>query len=269
MKSGWGIKLIFAIHLHVKDVDVLYTLQKYFGVGNVTLHKDTAIYQVVAIKDLLKIIEHFNVYPLKTKKHSDFLLFKKAYELISNKEHLRNLQNLVNIRASMNKGLSERLLLDFPNTKPELRPEFTLNIKDKLFDMNYWIAGFVEGEGCFYVKTSKSKTHKLGLSVNLNFIVVQNIRDLELMEEIKSTLGCGTITMNESSGITRYAVSKISDIQNIIIPFFDKYSLIGDKVKNFEDFKKVSDLMVNKSHLTEEGLNKILSIKSNMNMNRE
>jgi hypothetical protein len=56
---------------------------------------------------------------------------------------------------------------------------------------------------------------------------------MELIEEIKSTLGCGTITMNESSGITRYAVSKLSDIQNIIIPFFDKYSLIGDKVKNF------------------------------------
>ena len=53
MKSGWGIKLIFAIHLHVKDIDVLYTIQKYFGVGNVTIHKDTTIYQVVALKDLL------------------------------------------------------------------------------------------------------------------------------------------------------------------------------------------------------------------------
>lgn len=269
MKSGWGIKLIFAVHLHVKDIDVLYRIQKYFGVGNVTLHKDTAIYQVIAMKDLLKIIEHFNTYPLKTKKHNDFLLFKKAYDLILNKEHLKSLQSLVNIRASMNKGLSERLLLEFPNTKPEIRPDFTLDIPNKLFDMNYWIAGFVEGEGCFYIKTSKSKTHKLGLSVGLNFIVVQNIRDMNLMEEIKSTLGCGTITINESSAIIRYTVSKLSDIQNIIIPFFDKYSLIGDKVKNFEDLKKVSDLMVNKSHLTEEGLNKILSIKSYMNMNRK
>jgi hypothetical protein len=99
--------------------------------------------------------------------------------------------------------------------------------------------------------------------------VVQNIRDIELMEEIKSTLGCGTITINESSAIVRYTVSNLSDIQNIIIPFFDKYLLIGDKVKNFEDFKKASDLMVNKSHLTEEGLNKILSIKSYMIMNRK
>ena len=69
--------------------------------------------------------------------------------------------------------------------------------------------------------------------------------------------------------VFEYRVTKLSDFVEKIIPFFDKYSLIGDKVKNFEDFKKVSDLMVNKSHLTEEGLNKILSIKSNMNMNRE
>ena len=72
----------------------------------------------------------------------------------------------------MNKGLPERLLYDFPNTVPEIRPEIILSKDDKLIDMNYWIAGFVEGEGCFFVKTSKSKTHKLGLSVNLNFIIV-------------------------------------------------------------------------------------------------
>lgn len=230
----------------MKDVDVLYLIQKYFGLGNVTLHKDTANFQVVSMKDLLKIIEHFNLYPLKTQKYNDFILFKKAYDLILNKEHLVNLQNLVNIRASMNKGLPERLLLDFPNTNPEIRPKSSFNKKDKLFDINYWIAGFVNGEGCFYIKTSKSKTHKLGLSVSLNFIVMQNIRDIKLMEEIKSRLGCGSITINESSAVIRYAVTKLSDIQNIIIPFFDKYPLMGDKIKNFEDLKKVSDLITKK-----------------------
>lgn len=269
MRSGWSVRLVFSIHLHEKDINVLYLIQKYFGVGNVTLHKDTANYQVVSMGDLLKIIEHFNIYPLKTKKLSDFLLFKKAYGLILNKEHLVNLQNLVNIRASMNKGLPERLSLEFPNTIPEIRQELSFNKNDKLFDMNYWIAGFVDGEGCFFVKTSKSKTHKLGLSVSLNFIVMQNIRDLELMEEIKSKFGCGSITINESSAVIRYTVTKLSDIQNIIIPFFDEYSLMGDKKINFEDFKKVSELITKKSHLTKEGLNKILVIKSNMNFNRE
>ena len=269
MRSGWTVRLVFSIHLHVKDINVLYLIQNYFCVGNVTMHKDTASFQVVSMGDLLKIIEHFNMYPLKTKKHRDFLLFKKAYDLISNKEHLVYLQNLVNIRASMNKGLPERLLLEFPDTNPEIIPELSLNKNDKLFDMNYWIAGFVEGEGCFFVKTSKSKTHKQGLSVSLNFIVMQNIRDLELMEEIKTKFGCGSITINEDSALIRYTVTKLSDIQNIIIPFFDKYLLMGDKVRNFEDFKKVSELITKKSHLTKEGLNQILTIKSNMNFNRK
>jgi hypothetical protein len=89
------------------------------------------------------------------------------------------------------------------------------------------------------------------------------------MEKIKSKFGCGSITINEASGLVRYAVTKLSDIQNIIIPFFDKYSLVGDKVKNFEDFKKVSELITKKSHLTKEGLDQVLAIKSNMNLNRK
>lgn len=269
MKLGWSVRLVFSIHLHKKDINVLYMLQKFFNVGNITMHKDTANYQVVAMSDLLIILEHFNKYPLISQKKADYVLFKKAYDLIKNKEHLTNLQNLINIRASMNKGLPERLLSDFPNTVPEIRPEIILSKDDKLIDMNYWIAGFVEGEGCFFVKTSKSKTHKLGLSVNLNFIIVQNIRDKELMEEIKLVLNCGSITINESSAIIRFTVTKFTDIQNKIIPFFDKYPLMGNKGKDYEDFKKVSDLMTKKSHLTKEGLDKILEIKSNMNFNRE
>lgn len=55
---------------------------------------------------------------MKTKKHIDFLLLKLAYIIISNKEHLTNLQKLVNIRTYMNKGLFKRLAIAFPNTIP-------------------------------------------------------------------------------------------------------------------------------------------------------
>ena len=88
------------------------------------------------------------------------------------------------------------------------------------------------------------------------------------MERIATFFECGGVKKRNIDAVD-FKLNKFEELENIIIPFFDKYSLIGDKVKNFEDFKKVSDLMVNKSHLTEEGLNKILSIKSNMNMNRE
>jgi hypothetical protein len=50
-----------------------------------------------------------------------------------------------------------------------------------------------------------------------------------------------------------YSLSSIIDINNIIIPFFDKYPIIGYKAYDFEDFKEVLNLKKNKLHLTEEG----------------
>jgi len=68
----------------------------------------------------LKIIPHFNKYPLLTKKEKDFLLFKEIVNLLNNKIHftLEGIQKIVNLRASINKGLSEDLKKSFSNTIP-------------------------------------------------------------------------------------------------------------------------------------------------------
>ena len=47
-----------------------------------------------------------------------------------------------------------------------------------------------------------------------------------------------------------YRVTKFSDLTNIIIPFFKKYSILGVKALDFADFCKVVELMENKAHLT-------------------
>jgi LAGLIDADG endonuclease len=83
------------------------------------------MFQVTKLGDLVCIIDHFNLYPLKTKKYADFILFKKALYSINDKKHLtiEGLQELIKIRASLNKGLSHRLKMAFPNLKPIVRPE--------------------------------------------------------------------------------------------------------------------------------------------------
>jgi hypothetical protein len=271
---GWKISLVFSIHLHSKDVDILYLIQKFFGVGNVTLHGNSAMYQVTKLGDLLIIIDHFNLYPLLTKKYADFLLFKKAFDIIKDKKHLtiEGLHDLISIRASLNKGLIERLKLvgaANPNIKPAVRPEIpNLSKKHNNSDINHWIAGFVSGEGCFFIQTRKSKTHKLGISIALNFCVVQNIRDSYLLASFSQIFGCGSINIVEKSGIVSFSVRNYSDITNKIIPFFEEYNIQGVKAKDFNDFKEVSILMKSKLHLTKEGLDKILLIKSRMNFNR-
>ena len=63
-------------------------------------------------------------------------------------------------------------------------------------------------------------------------------------------------------------IVNISDILNIIIPFFEKYQIKGAKELDFIDFKKVAEIVKLKEHLTEEGFKKILLIKDNMNLKR-
>ncbi len=269
---GWSVKLVFSIHLHSKEISILYLIQRFFGVGNVTLNKNSATYQVIKLSDLDHIIEHFDNYPLKTQKYADFLLFKKAFEVVNNKEHLTEtgLTKLVSIRAPLNKGLPERLKVAFPNITPVPRPttpKSTLEWNKSEF--KHWMAGFFTGEGCFYIKASKSKTHKSGIGIGLQIIIVQNIRDAYLIESFVQFFGGGSFSIAEKSNIARFTVSKFSQIVDTIIPFFEEYPIQGEKAKDFEYFKEASALIKHKAHLSKEGLDKILSIRSRMNFKRE
>ena len=65
-----------------------------------------------------------------------------------------------------------------------------------------------------------------------------------------------------------FTVSKFDDINNKIIPFFVKFTLIGVKNYNYKDFCKVANLLVQKAHLTQVGLEKIIALRLKSGMNR-
>ena len=66
------------------------------------------------------ILPHFYNYPLITKKHSDYLLFKQIVLLMLNKEHtsIEGLRKIINIKIYLNTGLSDSLKNVFPHTIP-------------------------------------------------------------------------------------------------------------------------------------------------------
>ena len=86
--------------------------------------KDTSAFRVGSIKDLQVIIAHFYKFPLKTKKQADFELFKCAVDKLARKEHLKlkGFKEIVNIRASINLGLTDVLKNTFPEAVPVFRP---------------------------------------------------------------------------------------------------------------------------------------------------
>jgi hypothetical protein len=68
--------------------------------------------------------------------------------------------------------------------------------------------------------------------------------------------------------ISVYSCSKLVDINNSIIPFFNKYPLEGNKKLDYLDFCRAAELINAKVHLTSDGLEKLRQIKSGMNKGR-
>ena len=126
-----------------------------------------------------------------------------------------------------------------------------------------WIAGFVDGEGCFHVAINRQPKMKLGWQVLPEFRIVQHERDMKILHKIRNTLGIGQVTRNHGD---RFEV-RVRGLENLkkLIVFFSKNKLHTTKKENFEIFSKIIGLMENKDHLTKKGLDKIANLASSMN----
>lgn len=255
--------------VHTKDLNLLYQLQQYLGgVGSIHLGKNRDIvnYSIDSIEGLNKLIIHLEKYPLLTQKAADFLLFKPAVELVNNKDHLtvEGLNQIINIKASMNLGLSDTLKSEFPGYTAVERPVIN---NDNIILNPHWISGFVSGEGNFDVRIPSTNS-KLGYRVQLRFRITQHSRDIRLMEKIVEYFGSGKIYKYNGRSAVSLIIVDFTNITNVIIPFFNKNPIIGIKLYDYLDWCKIHSLMVNRSHLTVEGINSIRKIKSGMNKGR-
>lgn len=183
-------------------------------------------YSISSNKELNKLITHFENYPLLTQKAADFLLFKEAVVLMNNKAHLtiEGLKKIINIKASVNLGLSDFLKSEFKEYTPVKRPVIsTENIPDP-----NWVAGFVNGEGCFDVRIFKQSSNKIGYRVQLRFRLVQHERDQKLMECLIKYLGSGNLYNYPNKLAVVLTIFKFSDIVNIVIPFFEQNPVLNN-----------------------------------------
>jgi hypothetical protein len=111
-------------------------IKSFFGVGTIRDNRRnvSVIYSVSNLKNLTTVIVPFlHKYPLLTQKRADFILFKSVLDIMNNKQHLtrEGLLKILNIRASMNRGLTKELFSSFPDNIPVERPTvFSTEIKD-------------------------------------------------------------------------------------------------------------------------------------------
>lgn len=140
-------------------------------------------------------------------------------------------------------------------------------VTNKKSNMDPWfVTGLIDAEGSFTVSVLKSSSTKTGWTVNARFKITMHISDIDIMLNLKKFFGEDIGKMVIFKDTCTYSVDKLKDILDVIIPHFDKYPLVTQKLADYILFKEIASLMKNKEHFTLDGLYLILSYKASLNL---
>ena len=141
-------------------------------------------------------------------------------------------------------------------------------------EIENWITGFTDGEGCFSVSLIKNKTTTSGWQLFPEFVITQGSKSLPALKLIQNYFKCGKLFINvrhdnHREHLYRYCVRSLNELKEIIVPFFRKSKLRTYKRNDFEIFSKIIELMHRKVHLKEKGMIKIVRLIETMNRKKK
>jgi hypothetical protein len=133
--------------------------------------------------------------------------------------------------------------------------------------LNPWfITGLAEGEGCFSVSFSFRKRLKIGIETRPSFSISLNRRDLDLIKSVHGYFKCGAIRFSRADHTYKYEVRSIKELVKTIIPHFKKYPLMGNKLKDFNNFALICADVYKNLHLNKLHLKKLIALAYQMNV---
>jgi LAGLIDADG endonuclease len=138
-----------------------------------------------------------------------------------------------------------------------------LEVKSIPPEIGWYLAGFTDGEGSFNVSFRPRQDYKMPWKVSLCFNISQ--RDPVVLTFFKKWLECGTMRQRRD-GVWYYEVNNLNAIVQNVIPFFERFGFLSAKKKrDFAKFKQLSRILGGGEHATEDGIRRILEIRSDMN----
>jgi hypothetical protein len=128
-----------------------------------------------------------------------------------------------------------------------------------------YVSGYVDGEGCFSISFSKREKFLVGWETKPSFSVSQNEDKAQILFLIQKVFKCGFIRRDYSDKTLKYEIRSLDDLIHKVIPHFEKYPLLSAKQKDFKFFKQVCLLMQRNLHRNKNGLQKIINLAFMMN----
>ena len=289
-KTGKQVILIFEIHQHVIDIDLLKAISIFLGCGKVEIGRkvgapDTWVYRlrVSTQKDILDILlpillDQSSKMMLTKRKH-DIKLFIDACLLVKDKKHItiEGQEEIANIASKLSSKLAfeDKLKL---NTSAITVAESQYNkLNGSMLtaaDTEYTLStervtGFVDAEGHFgcsvkfiYDEFNPVTENTIPKVVSsFRFLVVQESSEVSSLNSLIKFWGCGkTYTRISRPKESLYSVSNRKDLAEKILPFFEENKLQTIKQHSFLRFKKVLNICMKKNPLTKQDINELNSI---------
>lgn len=263
------VGFMFKIGLHIDDEAVLRHICARLGVGGVRLYRNECIFSVTDKKGILLLISIFDKYNLNTSKYLDYLDFKEAFFYYINRAN--NLDIDCNI-AVKNK------IIELKNKMNTSRVNFDRPESSKVIITKYWLLGFIEGDGSFFIRRDN-----LTPTLSIENTGVQLPVLLKIKEYLENSLGFDKYSLykiknssifllttvkarsvNSKSSVF-LTVKHINVIYNYLIPFFSDAEFLTKKGKDFQDFKIISKAVYEGAHRKEEIRSLILKLSNTMN----
>ena len=261
---------IFRIRLHIDDKATLDFIQKTLGVGRVYEENDECIFVVYKFEDIISVIIPIFTYAnLITTKSMDFLDFKAA-ALIKQAnpvltEELKN--EILSLKNQMN---TKRSFVPFDPKDPyKLQPGYTLpaiNI--------YWLIGFIEGDGSFFVNFN-APIFSLGQKyVNMHVLKSIDLFVSRLPNNYNKTIDSpnpkAVFSYNARTGVIVVTWGRIDALYDYILPILQEHIDVFSSRKKIDFILWAGVVCLQKTGLinTSEGKALMIKIISNFNQRR-
>ena len=128
-----------------------------------------------------------------------------------------------------------------------------------------WLSGFTDAEGCFNVSITSNARYALGHVVKMRYLLDQ--KDSAILHTIQDLFGFGKVTIrSKTDGVYRYTATGFKSMKDVI-SYFKVFPLLTKKALSFDKWLTIHNLVINKLHLTEEGLAQVRALQKQININ--
>lgn len=189
---------------------------------------------------------------------------------------LKKIVNLINGQLKTPKIYQLYNLIDWLN-KNHSADINKLSLNTDSLENSSWLSGFVDADGSFSVQYTKTEEGAKKRKIFCRLRIEQRILDpitndsyFYILNQISLFLNCKLLTRTQkSTNNTYYTLTASSKVSlHIIINYFNKYPLYSSKHLDYKDWEKVAYMIINNQHYSEQGINTVELVRSQMNTKR-